>query len=72
MAVGETGEDPQVTQDQHVTRTETLQNTELGETLYVSLPTVKTHLSKVLTTLDARDRTQLVVFTYEAGPAPAP
>jgi DNA-binding NarL/FixJ family response regulator len=49
-----------------------LSNTELAQTLHVSLPTVKTHVSKILTKLGARDRTQLVVFAYEAGLAPAP
>ncbi len=49
-----------------------LSNTELAETLHVSLPTVKTHVSRILTKLGARDRTQLVVFAYEAGLVPAP
>jgi DNA-binding NarL/FixJ family response regulator len=44
-----------------------LSNTELASALYVSLPTVKTHVSRILTKLGARDRTQLVVFAYEAG-----
>jgi DNA-binding NarL/FixJ family response regulator len=44
-----------------------LSNTELATTLHVSLPTVKTHVSRILTKLDARDRTQLVVIAYEAG-----
>jgi DNA-binding NarL/FixJ family response regulator len=47
-----------------------LSNTELAETLHVSLPTVKTHVSRILTKLGARDRTQLVVFAYEAGLVP--
>ena len=47
-----------------------LSNTELAQTLHVSLPTVKTHVSRILTKLGARDRTQLVVFAYEAGLAP--
>jgi DNA-binding NarL/FixJ family response regulator len=49
-----------------------LSNTELAETLHVSMPTVKTHVSRILTKLGARDRTQLVVFAYEAGLVPAP
>jgi DNA-binding NarL/FixJ family response regulator len=48
-----------------------LSNAELAHTLHVSLPTVKTHVSRILTKLGARDRTQLVVFAYEAGLAPA-
>ena len=44
-----------------------LTNAELTETLHVSLPTVKTHVSRILTKLGARDRTQLVVLAYESG-----
>jgi DNA-binding NarL/FixJ family response regulator len=44
-----------------------LSNAELAELLYVSLPTVKTHVSRILTKLGARDRTQLVVLAYESG-----
>ena len=42
-------------------------NAELAESLHVSLPTVKTHVSRILTKLGARDRTQLVVLAYESG-----
>jgi DNA-binding NarL/FixJ family response regulator len=49
-----------------------LSNSELASTLHVSLPTVKTHVSRILTKLDARDRTQLVVLAYEAGFVSAP
>ena len=42
-------------------------NAGLGERLHVSLPTVKTHVSRILTKLGARDRTQLVVIAYESG-----
>ena len=44
-----------------------LSNAELAETLHVSLPTAKTHVSRILTKLGARDRTQLVVLAYESG-----
>jgi DNA-binding NarL/FixJ family response regulator len=44
-----------------------LSNAELAKTLHVSLPTVKTHVSRILTKLGARDRTQLVVLAYESG-----
>jgi DNA-binding NarL/FixJ family response regulator len=44
-----------------------LTNAELAGTLQVSLPTVKTHVSRILTKLGARDRTQLVILAYESG-----
>jgi DNA-binding NarL/FixJ family response regulator len=42
-------------------------NMEIAVELSVSLPTVKTHVSRLLTKLDARDRTQLVIAAYETG-----
>jgi DNA-binding NarL/FixJ family response regulator len=47
-----------------------LSNSELAKKLYVSLPTVKTHVSRLLAKLGARDRAQLVIFAYEAGLVP--
>jgi DNA-binding NarL/FixJ family response regulator len=44
-----------------------LSNPEIAERLYVSVPTAKTHVSRILTKLGARDRTQLVVIAYESG-----
>jgi DNA-binding NarL/FixJ family response regulator len=44
-----------------------LSNTEIAGRLHVSLPTVKTHVSRILSKLGARDRTQLVVIAYESG-----
>jgi DNA-binding NarL/FixJ family response regulator len=44
-----------------------LSNAELAEALHVSVPTAKTHVSRILTKLGARDRAQLVVFAYESG-----
>jgi DNA-binding NarL/FixJ family response regulator len=44
-----------------------LSNSELAEALNVSLPTAKTHVSRILTKLRARDRTQLVIVAYESG-----
>jgi DNA-binding NarL/FixJ family response regulator len=44
-----------------------LSNAEIGERLYVSPATAKTHVSHVMTKLYARDRAQLVVTAYETG-----
>jgi DNA-binding NarL/FixJ family response regulator len=44
-----------------------LSNTEIAEALYVSPATAKTHVSRVMTKLAARDRAQLVVLAYESG-----
>ena len=44
-----------------------LTNEEIGERLYLSPLTVKTHVSRILSKLSARDRTQLVVIAYESG-----
>jgi DNA-binding NarL/FixJ family response regulator len=44
-----------------------LSNAELAEQLYMSHATAKTHVSRLLTKLYARDRAQLVVIAYESG-----
>jgi DNA-binding NarL/FixJ family response regulator len=44
-----------------------LSNTEISAQLCVSLPTVKTHVGRLLTKLSARDRAQLVIAAYESG-----
>ncbi|MGH9280936.1 MAG: response regulator [Acidimicrobiales bacterium] len=44
-----------------------LSNAEIGEQLYMSPATAKTHVSHVMTKLYARDRAQLVVIAYESG-----
>ncbi len=51
-----------------------LSNQEIAQHLYVSIPTTKTHISRLLTKLHARDRAQLVIAAYETGltvPRPA-
>jgi DNA-binding NarL/FixJ family response regulator len=44
-----------------------LTNDEIGEQLVVSPATAKTHVSRAMIKLHARDRAQLVVFAYETG-----
>lgn len=44
-----------------------LSNDEIAKSLYVSPLTAKTHVSRILSKLGARDRAQLVVIAYEAG-----
>jgi DNA-binding NarL/FixJ family response regulator len=46
---------------------EGLTNAEIGERLFMSPATARTHVSRILTKLGARDRTQLVVVAYESG-----
>jgi DNA-binding NarL/FixJ family response regulator len=44
-----------------------LTNAEIADQLYNSPLTIKSHVSRILTKLGARDRTQLVVLAYESG-----
>jgi DNA-binding NarL/FixJ family response regulator len=46
---------------------EGLSNEEIAERLVVSPATAKTHVSRAMVKLGARDRAQLVVFAYESG-----
>ncbi|TVT28392.1 response regulator transcription factor, partial [Amycolatopsis rhizosphaerae] len=51
-----------------------LSNEDIAERLVISHATAKTHISRAMTKLRARDRAQLVVYAYESGlvspPAP--
>ncbi|GAA1274026.1 hypothetical protein GCM10009677_29080 [Sphaerisporangium rubeum] len=44
-----------------------LSNSEIQATLHISRATLKTHVSRLLTKLDARDRAHLVIAGYQAG-----
>ena len=44
-----------------------LTNAEIATRLVISPATAKTHVSRILLKLDARDRAQLVVIAYESG-----
>jgi len=46
---------------------EGLSNEEIARKLFVSPATAKTHVSRAMVKLRARDRAQLVVFAYESG-----
>ncbi|AFT98434.1 putative two-component response regulator [Nocardia brasiliensis NBRC 14402] len=46
---------------------EGLTNAEIGARLFMSPATARTHVSRILMKLGARDRTQLVVMAYESG-----
>jgi DNA-binding NarL/FixJ family response regulator len=50
-----------------------LSNAEIAGRLYITMPTVKTYVGRLLTKLSARDRVHLVIIAYETGlvtPAP--
>ncbi|MDG4821364.1 response regulator transcription factor [Asanoa sp. WMMD1127] len=44
-----------------------LSNTEIAERLVISVATAKTHVARLFTKLDARDRVHLVIMAYEMG-----
>jgi DNA-binding NarL/FixJ family response regulator len=44
-----------------------LSNTDIAGQLAMSVPTAKTHVSRILAKLGARDRAQLVVIAYQSG-----
>jgi DNA-binding NarL/FixJ family response regulator len=44
-----------------------MSNDEIAEELFISPATARTHVSRAMTKLHARDRAQLVVFAYRSG-----
>jgi DNA-binding NarL/FixJ family response regulator len=42
-------------------------NTEIAQELFITVATAKSHVSRLLTKLGARDRVQLVITAYETG-----
>lgn len=44
-----------------------LSNDEIAEKLFISSATVRTHVSRAMVKLQARDRAQLVVFAFQSG-----
>jgi DNA-binding NarL/FixJ family response regulator len=48
-----------------------LSNEEIGQALFMSPATAKTHVNRAMAKVGARDRAQLVVFAYQSGLATA-
>jgi DNA-binding NarL/FixJ family response regulator len=44
-----------------------MNNDEIAQELVISPATAKTHVSRIMSKLEARDRAQLVVIAYESG-----
>ncbi|MEN3612972.1 response regulator transcription factor [Plantactinospora sp. ZYX-F-223] len=42
-------------------------NSEIADELFITMATTKSHVARLLTKLDARDRVQLVIIAYELG-----
>ncbi|MGQ0838796.1 response regulator [Actinokineospora sp.] len=42
-------------------------NAEIGDTLYLSVPTIKAHVSRILTKLNLNNRVQIALLVHDAG-----
>ena len=42
-------------------------NTEITERMFISMPTVKTHVGRVLAKTSSRDRVHAALFAYRTG-----
>lgn len=42
-------------------------NAEIAATLYMSVPTVKTHVSRIMARLDLNNRVQIALLAHDAG-----
>lgn len=42
-------------------------NQEIAERLHLAESTIKSHIGRILTKIDARDRVQAVIFAYDTG-----
>ncbi len=49
-----------------------LSNPDIAATLFLSHATIKTHISRIFTKLDVRDRAQAVIAAYDAGLVKSP
>jgi len=47
-----------------------LDNDAIARQLFLSVATVRSHVSRAMTKPDVRDRAQLVIFAYETGLVP--
>ena len=47
-------------------------NAEIGSALFLSVPTVKTHISAILTKLDLNNRVQIALLAHDAGSGDPP
>ena len=47
-----------------------LSTTEIAQTLFISIATVKSHIARLIMKVEVRDRLQLVIAAYRSGFVP--